>query len=76
MQQRHATGTTTTTIEALMRMTGVFDALQAGLGQRKGEVKYLRLLHLAVKTLEEEVGTALNPIHIMPGYGSGSYFSN
>jgi len=39
-----------------------FDALQAGLGQRKGEVEYLRLLHLAAKTLEGEVGAALEVI--------------
>ena len=39
-----------------------FDALQAGLGQRKGEVEYLRLLHLAAKTMEGEVGAALEVI--------------
>jgi len=39
-----------------------FDALQAGLGDRKGEVEYLRLLHLAAKTLEGEVGAALEAI--------------
>jgi len=39
-----------------------FDVLQAGLGQRKGEVEYLRLLHLAAKTLEGEVGAALEVI--------------
>ena len=39
-----------------------FDALQAGLGQRKGEVEYLRLLHLSAKTLEGEVGAALEAI--------------
>jgi hypothetical protein len=39
-----------------------FDALQVGLGQRKGEVEYLRLLHLAAKTLEGEVGAALEAI--------------
>jgi hypothetical protein len=39
-----------------------FDALQAGLGDRKGEVEYLRLLHLAAKTIEGEVGAALEAI--------------
>ena len=38
------------------------DALQAGLGDRKGEVEYLRLLHLSAKTLEGEVGAALEAI--------------
>jgi hypothetical protein len=39
-----------------------FDALQAGLGDRKGEVEYLRLLHLAAKTIEGEVSAALEAI--------------
>lgn len=39
-----------------------FDALQVGLGNRKGEVEYLRLLHLSARTLESEVQTALEAI--------------
>lgn len=39
-----------------------FDALQIGLGNRKGEVEYLRLLHLAANTLESEVHAALEVI--------------
>ncbi len=39
-----------------------FDVLQAGLGDRKGEVEYLRLLHLAAKTIEGEVSAALEMI--------------
>ena len=36
-----------------------FDALEKTLGERKGEVAYLRLLHLASKTLECDVEAAL-----------------
>jgi len=39
-----------------------YDALQVGLGNRKGEVEYLRLLHLSARTLESEVQTALEAI--------------
>ena len=36
-----------------------FDALEKSLGERKGEVAYLRLLHLASKTMECDVEAAL-----------------
>jgi hypothetical protein len=36
-----------------------FDALEKKLGERKGEVAYLRLLHLASKTMECDVEAAL-----------------
>jgi transposase InsO family protein len=39
-----------------------YDALQKGLGNRKGEVEYLRLLHLSAHTLESEVHAALEVI--------------
>lgn len=39
-----------------------YDTLQAGLGNRKGEVEYLRLLHLSARTLESEVHAALEVI--------------
>lgn len=39
-----------------------YDALQTGLGNRKGEVEYLRLLHLSANTLESEVHAALEVI--------------
>jgi hypothetical protein len=36
-----------------------FDGLEKALGERKGEVAYLRLLHLASKTMECDVEAAL-----------------
>ena len=37
-----------------------YDALHAALGQRKADIEYLRILHLAASTLEAEVQTALD----------------
>ena len=37
-----------------------YDALHGALGQRKADIEYLRILHLAASTLEAEVQTALD----------------